>query len=76
MITWHSTSFEENEKNCNGKAEDRRTSKKSSEKNNPVLRHLRSQQVLLDTTLIHWDYRVQSQADALEFSELEQEEIE
>jgi hypothetical protein len=70
MITWHNLSFEGDKKNSS--VEDRRT---KGEKHNPVMRHLRSQQALLDSTLIHWDYRVQSQADALEFSELEEERL-
>jgi hypothetical protein len=71
MITWHSPTTGDDKQNHDHKAEDRRTVQKSSEKHNPVLRHLRAQQALLDTTLIHWDYRVQSQADALELEEME-----
>ena len=71
MITWHGNSFEETKQNDNAK--DRQKPKQTGEEQNPVTRHLRSQQALLDSTLIHWDYRVQLRADALEFSDLEEE---
>ena len=71
MITWHNLSYEGNTQNDN--AQDRQKPKQSGAQHNPVMRHLRSQQAQLDdSALIHWDYRVQLRADALEFSDLEE----